>query len=173
MSPNLVAIANKTAAEAKVVVSASIGCAIVGNPSTAWALINTIQLISYYPMNTNPLTPGLLAFFNNLGGYNILPNSMTYIFDMNSASPPYAEASNYGFISSVFFINIGSFVTSFLAITIFWPVAYILTKIKIGILAGETIKILGNYRYSFFLRFWTQSYLDLGFAAIIQLKAVT
>ena len=53
-------------------------------------------------MNTNPLTPGLTAFFSGIGSFNIMPNPVAYIFSDQSTSPPYTEASNYGMATSVF-----------------------------------------------------------------------
>ena len=108
------AITNSTASAGQVVVATSISLAIVSNPSAAWALLNTIQIIGYIPLNSNPLTPGLFAFITGLGQYNLIPNSFEYIFDSNTTGTPYLQASKYGFSTSVFLINLGPDITIFL-----------------------------------------------------------
>ena len=167
------AISNSTAAAAQVIVSTSISLSIMSNPSAAWTLLNTIQMIQYIPLNSNPLTPGLQAFIKGLGQYNIMPNTFSYIFDSNATGPPYLQASNYGFTTSVFLINFGPDTFIFLLLLSLWPFILLISKIPCGKISMKMIKILGNYQYSFFLRFWTQAYLDIGIFAIIQLIAVS
>ena len=173
MSPTAKAITKTTAAASSAMVSTSIGAGLVGNPAATWILINSIKIISYIPINSNPLTPDLSAFFTALGGFNIMPNPITYIFDNNSTSDPYAEASNYGIQTSVFWINFGPSAFTLLLYIAVWPLVYLLSKVKIGKIAAKFAKYLAGYRYSLFLRFWIVSYLDIGFFAIIQLKAVS
>ena len=168
------AVTAKAAAASQAAVSTSLGSALLSNPAAAWAMINTIQIIAYIPISANPLTPNLQAFYNGLNNYNsLIPNPMAYAFSSNSTSPPYTEASNYGINTSVFWVNIGNDATSFLFLLGLWPFMYVLSKLKLGKIALKFAKYLGNYRYSVFLRFWIQAYLDAAFYAIIQLKAVS
>ena len=153
-------------------VSTSIGSAILGSPSSAWALINTIQIIAYIPLSSNPLTTRLRAFKIGLGDFNIIPNAFEYIFSTDSTSEPYLEARNYGIDTSVFWINIGPSFTIFILALLLWPFVYLISKCKLGKISVKMLKILGNYKYSFFLRFWTQLYLDVGVFALVQLKSV-
>lgn len=113
ISSTIQTIAEVTSIASKTAASTAIASALIGNPAASWILINTIQFVGYISMNDNPLTPGLQAFFSSLGGYNMMPNLMTYIFDSNSTSLPYPEASNFGFNTSVFWINAGPTATTF------------------------------------------------------------
>ena len=167
-----VVVTAKAAAASQVAVSSSLASALFGNPAAAWAMINTIQIVAYLPISANPLTPNLIAFCTGLNSFNIIPNPMAYIFNSNSTSQPYTEASNYGINTSVFWVNIGNDVAIFMGLLALWPFMLIFSKLKIGKIAVKFAKLLGNYRYSVFLRFWIQVYLNGAFFAIIQLKAV-
>lgn len=169
----LASVANATEAAAQIAVASSLGTAIVSNPTAAWTLINTIQIISYIPLNSNTMPDGLKAFITGLGGYTgIIPNPFIFIFDSGTSTSPYLEARNFGTNTSVFWINIGPAMTTFLLIVSMWPIFYLLSKFQLGKISLKIFKLLGNYRYNFFLRFWTQAYLDVGFAALIQLRSV-
>ena len=102
MSPTAAVIAKQTTAASGTVVSTSVGAGMIGNPSGTWILINSIKIISYIPINANPLTPGLVAFFSGIGNFNIVPNPSTYLFSDSCTGSPYTEAYNYGIKISVF-----------------------------------------------------------------------
>lgn len=170
--PMITAVTEQSTAASQSAVSSSIGAALISNPAAAWAILNTIQFVTYFPLNSNSLTPGIRAFCMGIGDYNLLPNAMEYIFSPNSTSSPYKEASDYGVTSSVFWINIGPNISVFLAILAIWPFIFFISKLKIGKIAVKSAKFLGNYKYSIFLRFWIQTYLDVGVYSLIQLKAV-
>ena len=97
---------------------------------------------------------------------------MPYIFSRSIADPPYKEAKEYGITTSSFWINIGPTVTVFLGMLILWPFIWLLSKFDLGKITLKIIKILGNYRYSVFLRFLAQAYLDVGLFSFIQIKSV-
>ena len=154
-------------------VSSSVCASIISNPAAVWALLNTIQLLAFLPLNSNPLPPDLAKFLTGVRDLNIIPNLFDKFYPPNTSSQPYLEARRYGITTSVFVLNIGPNLVLFLAITCFWPFAAFLSKCASGKFASKLIKLLGNYKFSFFLRFWTQMYLEIGIYAIIQLKAVS
>jgi Concanavalin A-like lectin/glucanases superfamily len=172
ISPLMQTLGQIASGATKTAAATTIACFLVENPAAGWVLINTIQFITYLPMNDNPLTPGLQNFFNSLGGYNIMPNFMLYVFKSNATSPPYLQASNFGFNTSVFWINAGPTVTVILLLLSFLPVIYLVSKFPLGKIALKLGKYLANYRYGVFLRFWIQAYLDIGFFCLVQLKSV-
>lgn len=167
------ALTNMTAAATQVIVSSSLVMAVISNPSAAWILMNTIQIISYIPLNSSPIPVGLKAFMSGLGSIkSLVPNPFEYIFDSNATAKPYPEALDFGFSTSVFFINIGSPISTLVFIICLWPFIYVLSKFKLGKLSVKLLKILGNYKYNFFLRYLIQAYLELGVASFIQLRSV-
>ena len=153
-------------------VSSSVGASLMSNPAAAWSLVNSIQLIIFLPLNNNKMTPTLRTFLSGFSGYNLLPNYFERIFNGRSCTEPYLEARKYGIKSSVFFLNTGKIFCIFIIILLIWPVILVLSKCEIGKITAKAIKILGNYKYSFFLRFWIQSYLEILVYSLIQLKSV-
>ncbi|OMJ72117.1 hypothetical protein SteCoe_29526 [Stentor coeruleus] len=171
LDPTIQNLALTTKAVSQIAVSSSIGMAITSNPAAAWAMMNTIQLITYLPINDNSLTPGVREFCVSIGEYNLVPSPMYDIFNGNSSSEPYSEAKIYGFKTSVFWINFGPTAVTFLAFFTLLPFLCLISKTKIGTIAMKFDKILSNYKYGFFIRFWIQAYLDVGFFSLIQLKS--
>ena len=163
---------NSTKAATKITVSSSLGSAIVSSPGPAWSLLNTIQIISYLPLSSNPLTSTLIEFFTAFSSYNIVPNGADYIFKQNATSGPYLESRRYGILTSVFFINFGSNALIFIFVIITWPVLAFVAKYTNGKISKKALKILKNYKFNFFIRFWLQAYLDIGIFSLIQLRAV-
>ena len=156
-----------------VAVSSSLFSALISDPSAAWALLNTIQLLNYIPINSLPLTDTLKIFLSDKAKYNIIPNFYAKHYPQNTSGRPYLEARRYGIQTSVLIQSIGPSLILFLCITSLWPFAFLLSKFSSGKFAAKIIKLLGNYKFSFFLRFWTQMYLEIGIYAVIQLKAVS
>ena len=74
INPSIKVILNSTAAAAQAVVSTSVGASLVSNPAAAWALLNSIQILIFLPLNRNNMTENVRAFLSGFSGYNILPN---------------------------------------------------------------------------------------------------
>ncbi|OMJ73000.1 hypothetical protein SteCoe_28427 [Stentor coeruleus] len=164
-------IVQRTEAATQVTVNSAIFCAILSNPATAWMLINTIQLIQYFILSKNPLTPGIRGFLKALGGFNIIPNLSELIFSKNATSSPYDQALESGIETSMFWINTWPFFVFLFVGILVVPVLFMIRRLNMLGLNKKASKILKNYRYSFFIRFWIQSYLDIGIAAFIQLHS--
>ena len=166
------AVINSTGAATKTAVTSSIGASIMSNPSAAWALLNTIQIIIFLPLGTTSITPTLIAFFDSFSGYNLIPNAFSYFIAEDDMNEPYLEARNYGISTSVFFLNFGSTLAPFIVGIIIWPFIKILAILPIGKLSKIAESKLKNYRYNFFIRFWLQAYLEAGIYSIINLHSV-
>ncbi|OMJ65510.1 hypothetical protein SteCoe_38086 [Stentor coeruleus] len=161
----------KISTATKIITAISIGCGAISNPSSAWSLISAIQLISYIPLGSNPLTPTLITFLSSFGQFNIIPNAAYFIFTPNSSSEPYFEAKKFGYQNSVFWLNAGTTFTSFFVVFVMWPFLFMLSKIKL-FEKKSVMKLLANYKYSFFVRFWILSCLEISICAIIQIRSV-
>ena len=172
VNPSDTGIASGAAAAAQSSVTVAVGAGMISNPAAAWALINTIQIISYIPLNSNPLTPNLQTFCTAMNNFNLIPNPMAFIFNSSSTSEPYTEASNYGMNTSVFWINIGQDLIMIFGMIAIWPFVFLLSKLHLGKITKRLLKVSTNYKYSVFIRFWIQSYLDFGIYSLVQLKAV-
>jgi hypothetical protein len=171
IDPSIQVILGSIGAVVQAAVSTSVGSSIISNPAAAWALLNSIQILVFLPLNSNKLTPNLRTFLKGFAGYNILPNLFSFL-DEKASSEPYLEARSYGLKTSMFLINTGKILLIFVMTLLMWPFLYALSKCQGGAMAAKAIKILGNYKYSFFLRYWTQSILEILIFSVVQLKAV-
>ena len=156
---------------AQTATTSAIGISIVSNPASAWVLINTLQLIMYIPISQNKLTDNIKNFCTSLSDFNLLPNPMQYIFSRSSSSKPSKNQLTTGIDSSVFWYNCGQNVSLLIFFIILYPFIHFLSKLTYGKLALTFMKLLKNYKYGLFLRYWIESYLDLGFFSLIQLRA--
>ena len=172
-SPVMNFISSATKSSAKIGIGSSICSAIVSNPAATWTLLNTIQLLAFLPLNSLILTDNLEKFFKGIAKFNIIPNFLTEYYPTNTSGSPYLQAQRYGIKTSVFIINIGLSLIFLLAITLLWPFSFILSKITSGKFASKIVKLVENYKFNFFIRFWIQMYLEIGIYAVIQLKAVS
>ena len=169
---NLQAISNSTTTIVAAVVSTAVASALISNPSNLWTVLNTIQIISYIPLGSVPLPPNLQNFFQGISVLNLINNPMRLVITSKNTGQPYLEASQYGFTTSLFLLNAGVYIANLLCFLALIPIVYLLTKLEIAAIAVKFAKILGNYKYNFFLRYWIQGYLDLGVYAIVQLRSV-
>ncbi|OMJ95283.1 hypothetical protein SteCoe_1340 [Stentor coeruleus] len=160
-------------AAAQTMVTTSIGTTIVSNPVAVWALINTLQLIYYLPLGSTPMTKGLQLFCSSLGNYNIVPNPMSMLISNNLTTPPYDEAEDFGLITSVFLINIGSNLLIICLFIVQLPIIVLLSKCEMRSIQRKANNLLKNYKYCFFIRFWTQAYIDTLIYAFIQLRSTS
>ena len=171
-SSTALAAVNSTKALASTMIAASLTAGVMSNPSCMWVLLNTLEIITYLPLNSLPYSQTLTQFFTLLNSVNIIPNPAQYIMTTGNDSLPYEQAGNYGFDTSVFLFNAGPWIANICIFMALVPLIYLGSKIKFGSLTIKCAKLLLNYRYSFFLRSWTQSYLSIGLLALIQMHSV-
>ena len=154
----------------KGVMTSTFASAMVSNPASCWILINTIQIIIYLPLSPINYSTKILEFLQALAGYSILPNLMEYMFDAETSSKPIQRFQRVGLSTTVFWINIGqNFVMLIFNLSI-WP--FLILGSKFPYISGPCFKLLQNYKYSLFLRFWIEVYLELGLFSLIQIQSV-
>jgi Sec-independent protein translocase protein TatA len=171
-NPDMEELMNSTHHIIKVAVTTSIGSSLISNPAAAWALLNTIQLLIFLPLNINEMTPNVRKFLKGFQGYNILPNFFEKIINSKASSEPYQEAKNFGLVTSMFLINAGKILTILIVALLLWPLAIVVSRSKAGNFSLKALKILGNFKYSFFLRFWIQGFLEILVFSLVQLRSV-
>jgi nucleoid DNA-binding protein len=153
-------------------VAAAFAFSFISNPAAAWAMIGTLQLLPYIPLSENYDDLVSKTFLISAGSFNVLPNLMIYMFSDNSSSAPYKQARSIGIDTSVFWINIGELVLPLMVIVSFWPVIFLSSRLNYKPVTKKLEKVLKNYKFSVFIRFWIQSHLDIGIYSIINLKSV-
>ena len=95
---------------------------------------------------------------------------MKEIFDSDSTSKPIEREQRSGIESSVLWINIGPNTLLFILYIVLIP--FVLIGTKIPYISDRCYVFLENYKFSFFIRFWIQVYLDFGIFSLIQIHSV-
>ena len=151
------------------ITSTAISSMVNGNPAALWALVNTLDILMYIPLSTNPLTPRLRAFFDGLNILQLLiPNFFEFVFDLETSPNSNQLFRDSGFESTLFLLNIGKKFTIFCLVLVLWPIAWMLSKTAIPFIARKCGGLLPEYQYNVFLRNWVQLFLDLAIASLIQ-----
>ena len=167
------AVAATAATAATGAVSAGAGSSILTpNPAGLWAILNTVEILSYIPVTNNRLTPTVTGLFKGFGSINPLPNVFEYFIDPDlGMSTSLAEKKN-GLKSSLFLVNAGQALSAFFLVILLYPVIWVFSKCKYEEVRNKFKKMLGGYKYGVFIRYWIQCYFDLALAVIIQLTSL-
>ena len=145
---------------------------IISNPSAAWTLISTIQLVSFLPLSKNPLPATMNQYCTAIGSYNMIPNIFESWIDKNTSTAPFHEATKIGIKSSIFILNAGSDLTILIIFLSFLPFIVMFSSTELGKITLKFKEKLHEYRYDIFIRFWMQTYLNFGIFAIINYESV-
>ncbi|OMJ80295.1 hypothetical protein SteCoe_19502 [Stentor coeruleus] len=164
-------IANSTEVVMKVVVSSAIATGIMGSPSCIWILFNTAEVLSFLPLGSIHYTKRVKNFLISMGGINLLPNPFSVLFSINNNSEPYKKAKDYGLSTSYIVINGFSIFFQFLLQLVLISLLYIIKKIVPKDLSVNCHKLLKDFKFNYFIRFWTQSFLTLGILSFVQVKS--
>lgn len=152
--------------------SSAVAASAISNPSILWSIMSCMDVMAYLPISEVEYSDNLISFFSSFGSLQVFPNPFEYIFTVSNSTKPYDRAFKYGFSSSFIFYNAGILVSSFIVSISLIPVFLIGKKILKNKLGEWCKKMLGNYKYAYFIRFFVQAYLDLGLLALIQIKSV-
>lgn len=151
----------------QVTITTSAGMSMLSNPTALWSLLNTIQLITFMPLNAVPYSQRFRKITLTLLNINIVPNLLEYFMDPNSTSEPYEQALEFGVRTSSILLNAGKYIVIILALLLLNLILFFLSRIFAMLKFFERRK-----RFRFILRFWLVSYLEIMIYAFIQLKAV-
>ena len=147
--------------------------ALLSNPSAAWVLLNTIQLIYFLPIGQNSLTPGSIELCKAIGNFNGKMNLPKMFYNNKSLSLNHSKARAVGIYISDIWINLGSDITLLIGIIVLFPFVLLISKLKIRYLSNKFQKIKDYYRYSIFLRFFIQKNLAIGIFSFICFESVS
>ena len=152
--------------ETLVYVTASISggaAALNMDPSAIWQVLNTIQILTYIPITSNPLTPTLKGYFKGLNLLQVVPEPISYSSDTTNT---HYYSREYGFSSNLFLANAGSNIAILLLVLLLWPVIWLTSKVSC--LHKPCTHLLRQYKFNVFIRYLIQSYLDLAIVCLIQ-----
>ncbi|CAG9314446.1 unnamed protein product [Blepharisma stoltei] len=164
------AVTSQTTAAVQSIIGSSVAVSFINpNPASLWSMMNILNYIAYLGLTKIPMTDSFYAFVTSMNGSYYLPNLFEYFIDKSQGTAPYTQAIKYGYDTDLFLINVGSAITALGAIVASLPVVYFLSNCSQRYLAKKLAGILKNYKWSVFVRFWIQSYLDFTAAALIGL----
>jgi hypothetical protein len=133
---------------------------------------HNIQIVGYIPMMHIDLPIRLSSFFISVRDFNLVPNAFEY-FVTDDSPQNIKSACRVGIDSSLFIMNAGELFTTFLLMLLFWPVSWLLSKSSNPKFAKYFYDVSSRFRWSFFIRFLTEGYIDLTLAALFQLHNAT
>ena len=164
-------VANVTTTITKAVISTSITAAIVSNPSSFWTLFNTIEFISFLPLNSVKYPQKLKTFIQSFGSYSMIPIPIKSKNLIDKGPNPYKEADDYGLETSLIIVNTFIYFATFVGFIVILLILLLLRAIGgCGYIEFINRKI-EDYKFGFFIRFWIQGYLGLGIMAGVELKS--
>jgi hypothetical protein len=163
------AIGATATAASTIAVTTSIALSFAsGSMSSAWGMINNIQIVGYIPMMHIDLPIGLSSFFKSLLDFSLVPNLFEY-FVTDDSPKNIKSARRVGIDSSLFIMNAGELLTTFFLMLMSWPVSLMLSNCSNHKVAKYFYDISSSFRWSFFIRFLIEGYIDFTFAALFQL----
>jgi len=148
------------------------GAAILSfNPSGIWQILNTIQLLTYISITSNPLTPSLRGHFTGTSLLERIPKAINYGSD-NSSSDTNHYSREHRFDSNLFVMNAGGSITILLVLLGSWLLVWVISKIRVGCIRTASNFILTKFKFSILIRYWIQTYLDLAIPCLIQFTSL-
>ena len=149
-----------------------------GSMEMIWALLNTMQIISYLPLMTDYFPEHVRVMYLILKFTNLNFGFMTDIFkkmiffNVSNPVPHSSLFSKNGFNSSLFILNCGSILLTLILHFFYFILALICLKVSwfriVKRIAQYTVNL---FLFNYILRFMTEGYLEVWFGAILNIYA--
>ena len=146
----------------KVGIAAVFGSSIINlNPTSLFNFLNNLDIYVYMTLYNQDLDSAYAAFIQMLSPNSWVPNAFSYFINQNDGNQLDSAFQGFGNPTNLIMINSGS-TLSILAIFLILPVfALCFKKIKHEWINRSIEKLLANYKYRVFLRFFLQSFIEL------------
>ena len=164
-----------TATQATTVGSFSIS-ALTLNFVTLWNFISILQLLCFIRLSDAILPPKFNGQLKGLKKFNMIPNIFEYILDDSQYTISTQKYKNFGYSSSIFLFNVGSWITTGLAFLLVFFLCSLCLKfshVKPFSYEGVNKKLKSieqSFKYGKFIRFMIQTYLEFLAASFIGLQ---
>ena len=144
-----------------------------GSVSSIIALINNVQMLTYFPLSTITLPENLKAqlIYMNLQSLFLNPFSGSVEKEIGEVSPP-KFAREYGYESGTFLVNAGVIVASFAVNGGVLLLTWLLSVCRYTGISTYFRKVLQGFRWRNLLIHGIEAYLDLCIAAFLQVRCV-
>lgn len=141
---------------------------VLSNPTAAWGLLNTMQILEFVPLMTVRYPSELHNFFLSLILTDNLPNIFNFLMNSEGALP-YNAAQRAGVSSTMFLLNSGSTLFGLGLLFMLWGAVKALSYIPILSLKKFFATKLIYFKWNVFIRYWIETYLELSFNCVLQL----
>ena len=138
------------------------------DPSSLFDFLNTAEMLySVYLFNLD-LNPILKSFQIGMRLQSSVPNFFYLIIDSNQGVSLSSSLQNYGFSTNLVILNSGPYIETLISLLLSSLALFILSKFTwCRSKLNSTIK---NFRFSAFIRFWIQSYFEIGTCIYLAFK---
>lgn len=140
-----------------------------------WSFLNTIQLLIYIRMISTYLPTNFDIILKSLRESLHILNIFDYFVDRKGFTNLNRKFYEFGFKSSILFLNVGDIITIFLILLANNFLVAILKRMTVfkyfscNFVKKIIAKLDSNYKYNAYIRFIIQSYLDFGVAGLLAL----
>ncbi|OMJ77239.1 hypothetical protein SteCoe_23237 [Stentor coeruleus] len=141
-----------------------------------WSFLSTMQIIIYLRITNIPLPQKLNALLKAFQKTSSLPNPFVYAIDIQKSSKTSQVFYNFGYKTTNLLLNLGNLLTALSTICANMILFYILKRLtnfkplSIGFVKNFIENTTKKFKYSAYLRFLIQFYLDFGICSIIGLS---
>ena len=131
------------------------------NPLTLFHFLNNLEIYVYLTFYYQDLDNSLVTFIKMFNSKSWLPNFFTYVISDKQGEILGANFSNFGDKTNLLLLNSGSIVEIFVLMMVVALIGLCFRGVKIEFIKKQAIKLLDNYRFKAFLRFFVQFFLQL------------
>jgi hypothetical protein len=146
------------------IIGTSVSLCVAGfnfKPSSFFTFLNAAEIYVYVLIFNMQLDPLLYNFLNMLQASSYIPNMFEYFISPGFGNPAPDKFSNFGNPSNLILINSGSTLTLFSVIVTLNVIAFLMPLVQKTWIRAQILKFKQNFKYSAYLRFYLQSFLEL------------
>ena len=156
----------------KILILATLGsslgaAAFLLDPTSFFSFLQILEIYNYMPLYKANLSPAIIDLLNALNVNRLTPNLMSYLIPHKYGVPLSGKLYDFGITTNLFLINAGIYITGILVLITSKIPVYLGCKFCSKRIKDKLQIILNKYHYSYFTRFYVQSFLDLNIFAII------
>jgi len=151
---------------------AYLSASFTSHPSLVWTTINTVQLLCYIPLQNIELPSNLFTFFRSLQPINMIPNLWNALKISQCRSNIVPPFKKYNYICEYFVTNTGEIFVAFIISILYFFLILILFCFSCGKTKSFFLKLIIKYRWSYFIRFWMEAFLDIAIPSVISMNFV-
>lgn len=127
------------------------------NPINFFNFLNNIEIYTIFILYYKEISPILTNFLSNFSPSAWAPNVFSYLISENYGNPMSAKFNSFGNSTNLFLLNSGKTIFGFILLLLVPLFALFFKKTRIR---AHIKKILDDYKFRAFLRFWVQTCLE-------------